>query len=437
MHIVDYLLVIALDEEYRSALATLSDIFSHRPIIKPQGPVVSMLSVLKLGMPQDEREELLVAVSPGRMGHAAIAAVLPDVINRWRPRDIILIGISGSLDSKDLLLGDVIVPMKVFGYAEAKVERVGGKENWAFRTLGDRPASHARTEIQAISDTPELLSAWQKDCRRAGSQYAQIAERIAEMGGDRPKIHIHPNDSLATGNVVVASKQFGKELQTKVSPTIRAVDMEAGGLFEALTQSDWRGSVLVLRGISDYSDKAKSRLERTSKDRWRLYAMQNAVRLAASLIRQRPVWESKRCSVSSPYELSLKPEPGSVGLCAGVGIQNGLKGGVNAAFTPLFRRDASAPELDILVEVIKERSPGDVRLLLRQRPEPWVEVRCGMSAPGKLQITKAASVTPYSVDLFFSASCKDSLIRVTIKDEFRREISAIFPATPLGATHVV
>ena len=249
-----------------------------------------------------------MVVCPGRMGHAAIAAVLPDVLDRYRPRDIILIGLSGSFDPKDLLLGDVLAPMKVFGYAEQKVVKIDGKDSWTFRTLGDRTTSHALAEVRTIANDPALSRKWKDACRRAARRDARIAGRLGtDTAHEVPSIHAHHNDSLASGNVVVASSDFAWQLKTQVDTTLRAVEMEAGGLFEALENVDWPGRVLVLRGISDYADEAKSEVEADFKDAWRTYAMQNAVRLAATLMRQRLEWDLTRRSVSPPYEFNLEP----------------------------------------------------------------------------------------------------------------------------------
>src|SRR5271170_2832515 len=95
MYIIDYLVVIALDEEFRSAL----DVFSRQLGValppRPEGPLVTFRAAVPFVRNGLAQEELLMVVCPGRMGHAAIAAVLPDLLDRYRPRDIILIGLSG------------------------------------------------------------------------------------------------------------------------------------------------------------------------------------------------------------------------------------------------------------------------------------------------------------------------------------------------------
>jgi nucleoside phosphorylase len=420
MYVVDYLVVIALDEEFRSALDPLRDGLGVQLTIQPEGPLVTARAAIPLVHEGVAHEELLVAVCPGQMGHAAIAAILPDILDRYRPRDIILIGLSGSFDSKDLLLGDVLAPMKVFGYAEAKVVQVQGKNVWTFRTLGDRTTSHARAQIRAIANDPALCAEWKKQCLEAAScaqPDRQITSRFGVSSRELPKIHVHHNDSLASGNVVIASKAFSKELQQKVDPTLCAVDMEAGGLFESMAATDWLGRVLVLRGISDYADSKKSKLEKQFKDGWRLYAMQNAVRLATMLIKRRLQWEPDRQSASAPYDLSLTPHDESYVLCEAIQVLNSEAAGAqNLAFVPLLQRSEGSPRFSLVIEDIRERPDSfPMMMLLREKRSPYLEVRHHVRPEGNIQMTREASNDAFDLDLFVSSPVGGTAFRITLR----------------------
>ena len=154
---------------------------------------------------------------------------------------------------------------------------------------------------------------------------------------------------------------FAQQLKTQIDTTLRAVEMEAGGLFEALENVDWPGRVLVLRGISDYADEAKSQVENEFKDGWRTYAMQNAVRLAAMLMRQRLEWDMTRRSVSAPYELNLKSHQDSHDMCMNMQISNDQTGAHNLAFFPLLCRDGGTPSFRMSIS-----ANGSVML-----PDSW------------------------------------------------------------------
>src|ERR1019366_607211 len=143
-------------------------------------------------------EELLLVVCPGQMGHTAIAATLPDVLNRYRPRDTILIGLSGSFEPTTLLLGDVLVPMKIFGYAEQKVAGSVANDVWTFRKLGDRTNSHLLAEVRNIANDPARYRKWRDEARKRAKRDEQIASRLGtEVAHEAPEIHAHHNDSLA------------------------------------------------------------------------------------------------------------------------------------------------------------------------------------------------------------------------------------------------
>lgn len=229
MYIIDYLLVIALDEEFRAALETLEECLGVPMSIQPDGPLVTARAVIATTRNGLIHEELVLAICPGQMGHAAISAVLPGILERYRPRDIILIGLSGSFDTENLMLGDVLVPMKVVGYAEAKIEQVKGKAVWNFRLLGDRATSYTRAQVRTIDNDPKLARDWKAQCVNAAARAPadrNIIERLGVSVHAQPQFHAHHNDSLASGNAVVASTAFAKELK-RLDGTLRAVDMEA------------------------------------------------------------------------------------------------------------------------------------------------------------------------------------------------------------------
>jgi nucleoside phosphorylase len=431
MYVVDYVVVIALDEEFQSALGPLQESLGVRLSIQPEGPLVTGRAVIPFAHRGTTHEELLVAICPGQMGHAAIAAVLPDVLDRYRPRDIILIGLSGSFDPENLMLGDVLVPMKVFGYAEAKVVQFRGKNVWTFRTLGDRATSHARAQIRAIDSDAILSREWKEQCLKSAELTEpdkRITSRLGISVHETPQIHAHHNDSLASGNAVVASKIFAKELQQKVDITLRAVDMEAGGLFEAMDKTDWPSRVLVLRGISDYADNKKSKLEKNFKNGWRIYAMQNAVRLAAMLIRQRLKWEPRRTSASAPFSLSLEPHTDSYTLCADVHINNSGADAQNLAFTRFLDRTDGAPGFCMTIEDTRAVQSQRMTMLVRETGAPYREIRYYTGPTGQIELTREASDSPFLFDLFVSSPTSGTAFRVRLTDEFGRTMVREFPA---------
>jgi hypothetical protein len=265
---------------------------------------------------------------------------------------------------------------------------------------------------------------WEDNCRSAARGDPRIAGRIGKSSHDVPRIHVHHNDSLASGNVVVSSQQFPDYLQRKVDRTLRGIEMEAGGLFEALDTADWRGRVLVLRDISDYSNKQKWKLEKRFGTAWRQYAMQNAVRLAAMLLQQRPKWERERMSVSPSYDLSLTPHSESHRHCADVQVNSTGVGAQNLVFLPLLTRHGGTPRLWVTVQNKADTLPN---MLLRERADPYVETRYYMRPNGTLEVSKEGTDRPFTFDLFVSSANGPIAFKVTIRDEFGRTEELRFP----------
>jgi hypothetical protein len=226
---------------------------------------------------------------------------------------------------------------------------------------------------------------------------------------------------------VVASTAYAQQLKDNVDATLRAVDMEAGGLFEALEKVDWPGRVMVLRGISDYADSEKSKLEIGFKNSWRTYAMQNAVRLATALMRQRHELEEAPHRVSDSYSLSLEPHRDSYNLCSDVGLTNRMEGAQNLAFSPLFSRLNGAPSFQMSIDVTEVPNADSVRMLLCEHVDPYTEIRHSIRPGGKIEVSKNATHRSFCFDLFLSVPAGSFSLMVALKDEFGRTARERFP----------
>jgi WD40 repeat protein len=94
---------------------------------------------------------------------------------------------------------------------------------------------------------------------------------------------------VATGSEVVASVEFGMSLLDRDRSYV-AVEMESGGASISAHRRAESVPVLVLRGISDFSDERKEELDQIASGwpagAWRTYACQNAADLLRVLVEQ-------------------------------------------------------------------------------------------------------------------------------------------------------
>ena len=302
--IVDYVVVIPLDEEFGYVRGVVQRSLKHKISSKTIGTELYSLALL----PTVSRAASTVILTVGRMTEAPVQSAVENAIRTWRPAAIVMVGIAGSLEPDKVKLGDVIVPSKVFGYTEAKAEVVDGKERLTYRPTGHQLDCELSAQARAVR--LDHVGTWRAASRRAGRADPEIKPRIlAKDGKEGPKLHMTNNDCIASGNTVVATKAFADGVRKALGDagtTVRAVEMEAKGLCEAVTRIRPAPAALVVRGISDYADEKKAELEKDFKDGWRRYAAQNASRFVLELIDRRPEIAEGYRSVACPA-FPMKP----------------------------------------------------------------------------------------------------------------------------------
>jgi nucleoside phosphorylase len=337
MPLVDYLLLTPLDEEWR----TVRKVLVPKKINPYQtDPITYYLWKQPVNRPPYAVGEYLIVAAPmfRRTGGEALASVITSHgVSHWKPNRVVLMGIAGSLEPDTLMLGDVVVSDEIHGYEVGDAE-VGGLDfRPTFNQIGAQDFDRAR----AFRDDPKAYKKWQEECMKA-------APAIGLNGLERPpELHL---EAIASGNFVVKSRDFGKQLKAKISPKIKAVEMEARGLFQALYMNARRTDALMIRGISDYADERKAELEKTTKDAWRTFAAANAARLL------RTFWRRGTAQPISPdYQLDLTMGPFTRFHQAGVAnIEYKHAGGQDNAFPNLLNRSQPTPELTLEVSAVGE-----------------------------------------------------------------------------------
>lgn len=412
MPLVDYLLLTPLDEEWRTVRNTLCPV--HENITdRPIDQITYYLWKQPVNRPPyTVGDYLIVGVRMSRKtpGQALASVITKDSVRQWKPGRVVLLGIAGSLERQRLQLGDVVVSEEIYGY---EVEDAVGKE-FHFRPTFNQASALDYDRVRAFRDDPVDYPKWQQECLEAAP--AAGLDGVVRP----PELHL---EVTASGNKVVKSVAFGRKLKREINSKISAVEMEARGLHQALHQDVNRADALMIRGISDYADGRKTKLEKTTKDGWRKFCTANAARLL------RAIWQRGPVPPLSPgYELNLTMGDHTRFRQPGVpNIAIKRVGAQNVAFPALLRRSQSNPEL--YLEVTAQMGAGD--------PSPAFQGLCVVESPkreviqpykhfeGGMMFVLPASVWGLSVELLLSFQVSVDKIKVTCRDDFQRSSEAI------------
>jgi nucleoside phosphorylase len=419
--VVDYLIVIPIDEEFgyvrdviEQTWLTRNGVGQRQPFVtKSQRDLVYGTALL----PTSKTEASAVIMSVGRMREAPAQAAIEEAVRIWPPAAIVLVGIAGSLEPDRVQLGDVIVPARVFGYTEAKVVR--GRQRVTYRPTGHQLDSSMAGLARAVATN--RARSWRRACREAGLADRTLRTRLEEEGKDRPKLHIENNDNLASGDVVVASRAFAQHVRAALGDageTTRAVEMEAKNFCEALERVNPKPPALVVCGISDLADEAKSAVEES----WRRYAAQNATRFLLEFVHWRPKMVRGYRAVAAPaFPMQAHRESALLGMRAQ--IQAREAGMRYLAFSPFMVCEDGVPETELTIEALgadgSQAFFGD--LLLRENDGRVIVRGQGTAA---VTVPLKRSGEPDALELLVGLPADTVAVVVTSRDEFGRETYA-------------
>jgi nucleoside phosphorylase/xanthosine utilization system XapX-like protein len=190
------------------------------------------------------------------MGQLNAALATKDIIQKWRPKKVVLVGIAGGLRS-DVQLGDVVVSEQIVDYELGKITTEGLEPRWS-----------------VYRSDPILLD------RLRNFQSSEWVNGIAiprpdERVGVRPRI-IH--DVVLSGNKVIADERAAGALAS-VWKRAAAIEMEGAGIAAALHQIKDAPPFIVIKGICDKADSKKG-------DEWQQYAAEAAAAFAMSFVQE-------------------------------------------------------------------------------------------------------------------------------------------------------
>ncbi|MFZ4659161.1 MAG: hypothetical protein ACOYNY_19265 [Caldilineaceae bacterium] len=294
---VDVGIIIALEEEFRE----LAPQVKTRPYYNPEIAQYYYFFEHNRANPSLLPYRCVVTFM-GKMGPTDAGIAGDRLISQFNPATIVSIGIAGSMD-KDVLVGDVVVADQTDEYlASSKAIESTNKQDWDIQFSGSAyksdPAyvAHADHLKYANRDVAEHWESRSKQKLLEWLGSVPTKELIGQqLIRNVPKIH---TGHIASGPIVGAATQFVQWLKENRDRKFLALEMESVGVLNAAHKRSVNS--LIIRGISDYSDERKTKLDEIGKGVLRRYAMNNALAL---------LWVLMDMNSSNSSNLGNHPKP--------------------------------------------------------------------------------------------------------------------------------
>jgi nucleoside phosphorylase len=262
-------IVVALKEEFRILFERFESRHAH---VEDGGRSYYVFDVPTL---VGRRPYRCVATLVGEMGTNRTGIIVEKMLARWDPSVVAIVGIAGGVHS-DVRVGDVIVASEVDNYLEGAKAADGG-EGFAFQRSSDSfKMPHAlldRIRNFEFANRASFLQ-WQASCVARRRALGAEADVLLQNGMIREQA-VQKEGHIASGPLVVTSKEFVAWIRAGDRACL-GVEMEAGGLMISAHMNSARRDALVIRGVSDFSDERKARLDAIGSGLLRRYAMENA-----------------------------------------------------------------------------------------------------------------------------------------------------------------
>lgn len=180
----------------------------------------------------------VVLVKSPYVGSVSSALATKELLQNFKPRNVVLLGIAAGFRENDIKLGEVILGDPVIAYEYSKV----------YDTFEEH-------------DTRPFLSP-QNAVKNSGIENAHI-----NVNQKATVVKVGP---IATGSKIVASGRFRKKLLA-LNRKMLALEMEAEGVAAAARMDHNRVDFFILKAVSDYADqKTKGKRKGAEKNRHEL-----------------------------------------------------------------------------------------------------------------------------------------------------------------------
>lgn len=280
---IDVLLYIALSEEFESIATELVNEFGDGFVAKELGNIAITVFLGKVHSPESKQDLQLAVVPAGKMGNSRSASVTSAILSEYDVRNVVVLGLAGSL-SRDLLPGDVFIPDSVVEFL-ADSAAVDTNDSWKFETSGNAIVTAPRllNRFQNWSQTrSDWFDAWQDASRdRFRKMFDEKLQlRLEETGipsRETSALVVGDARKLASGPTVGKGEAFAKWICHDVDRKVVAIEMESSGVYDASLIRDPQPRIIAIRGISDFADNRKYLVEDSAQNRFRLLAAKNAL----------------------------------------------------------------------------------------------------------------------------------------------------------------
>lgn len=252
---VDFAIIAALPVE-REALIRRLEVVEK---VQPDGEPLTFY-VGKVSVPIERTPFTVVVTQLLDMGNTDAGITTTRVIQRWRPRNILMVGIAGGVKGK-AALGDVVVAQYAYYYEPAKLAATGIEHRG--RQFNSDILLYGRAQHYDAAEWKSEIHAARPD---AAGKEAKLPE--ARFG------------PIACGDKVVANLEELTEMQQQC-PKMIAIAMEGAGVAKAVLSEGSPVRYLEIRGISDYAGPDKH-------DGWHEYAANAAAAFSIGFLRSRP-----------------------------------------------------------------------------------------------------------------------------------------------------
>jgi adenosylhomocysteine nucleosidase len=223
-------------------------------------------------------QQFVVCAECRDQGNVSASVVASDLITRWKPNYLLVVGIAGGV-SPSVKLGDVVTHDELLYYELAKDSENGRK----IRLMKMEPPS------PFLLDTLDLI-------RNENTWWEKIAQPRPDGESSKPELH---RGWILSGEKLLGNPR-SEELMNLLNEYDRvlAVEMESGGIAKAVWEKRkfHRAEFLVVRGISDYCNALGNQ---ETRDMWRVYAARSAASVALAIVQE------------TPHQISDEPDYGS------------------------------------------------------------------------------------------------------------------------------
>ncbi|MBR9800808.1 5'-methylthioadenosine/S-adenosylhomocysteine nucleosidase, partial [bacterium] len=213
-----------------------------------------------LKIPGEAHPYTIVVTQLLEMGISDAAIATTNVINRWHPRIVLMVGIAGGVKGK-AELGDVLVSQYAYYYEPGKATAEG------FESRGRQFNS-------------DLMLFGRAQHYEAAEWMGEIHAARPDASGEEaalPSVRFGP---IACGEQVIASLEVLDDIK-KQCPKMIGIAMEGAGAAKGALSSGDTPRYLEIRGVSDYAGPDKN-------DGWHEYAANAAAAFTIGFLRSRP-----------------------------------------------------------------------------------------------------------------------------------------------------